>query len=236
MMDAKRGFVPEDERNFSPESLKILRTASRHVCWLLNEGYGLKQAVTFVGNHFLLSERQRLAVQRSVADDRQLELRKKRRIPAGGLSGKTVWVDGFNEIIVLEVMLCGSPLFEGMDGAIRDLAALRGTYRLIPETDEAVRLMLTQLKKEGVRDAVVLLDRPVSNSGRLKGRVADTAEELGVKTDVRVLRGVDRELYGKDAVISSDSVILDHCAGWFNLTGMCLEAEGRTALRVWAET
>ena len=58
-MDAKRGFVPEDVRNFSPEAVRLMRTASRHVCFLINEGYDLKQASTFVGNHYLLSERQR---------------------------------------------------------------------------------------------------------------------------------------------------------------------------------
>ena len=55
-MDAKRGFVPEDVKNFSPEALEKMRTASRHVCYLANEGYDLKQATTFVGNHYLLSD------------------------------------------------------------------------------------------------------------------------------------------------------------------------------------
>ena len=61
-MNAKRGYVPEDERNFAPEALAGLRTASRQVLFLINEGYDLKQATTFVGNHYLLSERQRLAI------------------------------------------------------------------------------------------------------------------------------------------------------------------------------
>ena len=43
---AKRGYVPEDERNFSPSAMKVLRTASGHVEYLINEGYDLKQAVT----------------------------------------------------------------------------------------------------------------------------------------------------------------------------------------------
>ena len=30
-MDAKRGYVPDDERNFSPEAIEKLRKASRHV-------------------------------------------------------------------------------------------------------------------------------------------------------------------------------------------------------------
>jgi len=71
-MNAKRGFVPEDVRNFSPEAIALMRTASRHICYLINEGYDLKQASTFVGNHYMLSERQRLALMRSAATDEQL--------------------------------------------------------------------------------------------------------------------------------------------------------------------
>lgn len=47
-MDAKRGFIPEDGRNFSSEALQLMRTASRHVRYLINEGYDLKPASTFV--------------------------------------------------------------------------------------------------------------------------------------------------------------------------------------------
>ena len=46
-MDAKRGYVPEDERNFSAEAVEKMRTASRHISWLLDEGYDLKQATVF---------------------------------------------------------------------------------------------------------------------------------------------------------------------------------------------
>ena len=64
--------MPEDEKNFSPAALEKLKTASRHILYLINEGYDLKQATVFVGNHFLLSERQRLAIMRSIATDRDL--------------------------------------------------------------------------------------------------------------------------------------------------------------------
>ena len=75
-MNAKRGYVPDDEKNFSPAALETMRTASRHITYLINEGYDLKQASTFVGNHFLLSERQRLAIMRSLATREQLDRRK----------------------------------------------------------------------------------------------------------------------------------------------------------------
>ena len=233
-MDAKRGFVPEDERNFSPEAIKIMKMASRHIRFLLDEGYDLKQASTFVGNHFLLSERQRLAIVRSLASGQQLSERKEKQVSMDQLAGQEVWIDGFNTIITLEVLLSRSVLFRCMDGTIRDLAALRGTYRLIPETDAAVRMMLNVLNGAGARRINILLDQPVSNSGRLKARIAQIAEETGCSDlDIQILRDVDRTLYDKELVITSDSVILDHCRSWVNLTAECVEQMKCPVLQVW---
>ena len=246
-MDAKRGYTPEDERNFSPDAVERMRIASRHIQYLINEGYDLKQVTVFVGNHFLLSERQRLAIMRSVAKDQDLAERKSKQLPLSELKGKEVWIDGFNTVITLEVLLSDSLLFTCMDGTIRDLAALRGTYRLIPETTEAVRLMFDILQEASVGKVNILLDEPVSNSGRLKSLIAETAESkysssLIAETaeqnksfdlDIRILRDVDRTLYGKEGVITSDSIILDHCTSWFNLTSECLRRKGKQAICVW---
>ena len=234
-MDAKRGFVPEDVKNFSPQALEKMRTASRHVCYLANEGYDLKQATTFVGNHYLLSERQRLAIMRSVATKAQIENRQKKQVPmtAQALSGREVWIDGFNTIITLEVLLSDSILFSCMDGTIRDLAALRGTYRLIPETEKAIRMLFGLLREAEVSKVNILLDQPVSNSGRLKTCMAEIGEEYPFALDIRILREVDRELYDKDFVITSDSIILDHCISWVNLTRECLDRLHVEAKQVW---
>ena len=187
-MNAKRGYVPEDEKNFSSSALETMRIASRHIEYLLNEGYDLKQASVFVGNHFLLSERQRLAIMRSLATKEQLEIRKAKEIT----TGKEIWVDGFNMIITLEVLLCDSILFLCMDGTIRDLAALRGKYRIIPETPLAVRMLLDSLKEIKAESVHILLDEPISNSGRLKTLIAEAGEEYLFDLDIQIRKDVDR--------------------------------------------
>ena len=232
-MDAKRGFVPEDVKNFSPQALEIMRTASRHVCYLINEGYDLKQSTTFVGNHYLLSERQRLAIMRSVATRAQIEARQKKQVSITDLRGKEVWIDGFNTIITLEVLLSDSILFSCMDGTIRDLAARRGTYRLIPETEAAIHMLFDILREAKVSRVNILLDQPVSNSGRLKTCLAEIGEEYPFALDIQILREVDRELYSKEHVITSDSIILDHCVSWVNLTPECLKCLHKEALQVY---
>ncbi len=230
-MNAKRGFVPEDEKNFSPAALETLRTAAGHIEYLINEGYDLKQASVVVGNHFLLSERQRLAITRSLATRDQLKSRREKE--KTDLAGGEAWIDGFNTIITLEVLLSGSLLFRGMDGTIRDLAALRGTYRIIPETASAIRMMLDTLREMHAGSAHILLDEPVSNSGRLKTLLAEIGEGYPFELDIQIRKAVDSALWDKDNVVTADSIILDHCIGWFNLMKICVQKHGAKTLCVW---
>lgn len=231
-MNAKRGFVPEDERNFSPGALETMRKASRHILYLINEGYDLKSAAAFAGNHFLLSERQRTAIMRSIGRSDRIRERIERKVPLADLAGREVWVDGFNTIITLEVMLSDSILLECMDTSLRDLASLRGTYRLIPQTERAVAMMLSLLEEAGVSGIHILLDAPVSNSGRLKSLIAGMGQGIpGLETEV--IKDVDRTLYDKDLVVTSDAIIMDHCGGWIGLTKECMERLGMQGIRVW---
>ncbi len=233
MANAKRGFVPEDRRNFSKSALPVLQAASSDVCHLLNRGYGLSPTLTFVANHYQLSVRQRLAIMRSVCSTKQREQRKRKIVDPAALKGQTVWIDGFNQIITLEVMACRSPLFLGMDGAVRDLAALRGTYRLIPETAWALRTLLRFLKSVDVGAAVILLDAPVSNSGRLRQAIFEANAAFGLDLAVPLIRGVDAELSGHNAVMTADSAVLDRCASWINFTGSLAQQQHYPLIQVW---
>ena len=79
----------------------------------------------------------------------------------------------------------------------------------------------------------VAIDEPVSNSGRLKSLIAEIAESYKVPLDIQILKAVDKELWEKENVITSDSIILDHCRSWFNLMGNCVKKQGVSLLQVW---
>ena len=130
-------------------------------------------------------------------------------------------------------MFSDSILLECMDGTIRDLAALRGTYRIIPETERAVRALFDTLKEQKIKAAHILLDEPVSNSGRLKTLLAGIGEGYPFDLDLQILKAVDSALWDKDNVITTDSIILDRCRGWFNLVKVCAEKHGAETLCVW---
>ncbi len=218
----KRGFAPQDARDFQGPALRTLHRAAEELYFLLNRGYPVKSAATFIGNHYLLSARQRMALARTVSSRADLLKRAARQKDPRDIAGETVHIDGFNQIITLEVAFSGSPVLLCMDGAFRDLAGLRGTYRLIDKTDAALRSIFAALRRLPVRRAVFWLDEPVSNSGRLKTRIAEIAEETQFAIGIEIVANVDKTLYTLPNVISSDSIVLDHCPSWLNLCGQIL--------------
>lgn len=220
----KRGYVPEDEREFSEKSLITLKRAAKDICYLMEQGYPIKSASTFVGNHYLLSERQRLALVRSISVQKQITIRKQKEIVSLE-EDATLYIDGFNTIITLEVAFSGVPLFGCMDGTIRDLAGLRGTYRLIDKTKLAVDAIAKVLLKYKVRKVVFYLDAPVSNSGRLAQLLREHYKDLPFTLEIEVIHQVDSVLQKLDHVVTSDAIILDHAESWFNLVKKALELE-----------
>ena len=218
----KRGYVPSDSREFT-EQVDKLRSAGEELYYLINRGYQIKPASTFVGNHHLLSERQRLALVRSISPKDRIEERLEKEI--NNLKDSVVYIDTFNTVITLEIAFSGSTLLYCMDGTIRDLAGLRGTYRIIDKTDLAVEAIRKLLESEGVKEAYFLIDAPISNSGRLSSKIEDMFTDSNVNVVCEVINDVDKNLYDRENVITSDAIILDNCISWFNLTRRIIKEE-----------
>ena len=127
----KRGYVSSDKKEFIDQIEKI-RCAGEELYYIINRGYQIKPASTFVGNHHLLSERQRLALARSISPKDRIEERLAKEVHE--LKDSVVYIDTFNTVITLEIAFSGSTLLSCMDGTIRDLAGLRGIYRIIDKT------------------------------------------------------------------------------------------------------
>lgn len=217
----RRGFCPEDEKLFKGEGLNKVKEAAKDALFLLNRGYKVKQATMFVGNHYALDERQRLVLARALATDKDIQIRKSKI--STNLKGSEVYIDGFNAIIPMETTLSNSLLLECMDGAIRDLANLRGSYHIIDKTDGAIRLILKKLDELEIKKATIYLDKPISNSGRLKLKILEVSKDFKVEVIVEVLNAVDRELYNKENVISGDCIVLDNCKSWIPLYKMIID-------------
>jgi len=213
-----RGAHPVDVKQFAAEKVELLRRAVEDFSLLLSKGYAEKSALKLVGDHFSLTRRQRLGVLRSSCSDEQLRRRRERQVPIEALAGEELIVDGYNILITVEAALSGGLILEGRDGCYRDLASIHGTYRKVTETIGAIELIAEVLEEVGAGAVRWLLDRPVSNSGRLRSLIGKLAEEHRWRWEVELVISPDAVMLRSDQPIaSSDSVVLDGCQRWVNL-------------------
>ena len=117
----------------------------------------------------------------------------------------------------MEAALGGGLLIRSRDGCIRDLSSVHGSYRSVLETERAICLVGEALERLKPRPVKWLLDRPISNSGRLATRI----KELAVKHDwpwsVEVIFNPDVAIISANEIaVSSDSSILDGVGRWIN--------------------
>lgn len=225
IITSRRGYVPEDEKQFTGGQLELLKKAADEVQFLLDQGYDVKPTTTFVGNHYMFSERQRLALARAVSSREWILKRRDKELLQNGDRNlpESVHVDGFNMIITLETALSGSPVFCCRDGVLRDLAGLRGTYRIIDKTQRAVELILEQLDILNISEACFYLDAPVSNSGRLSGLIRQCAQGYHISVKTQIIPDVDRVLEQLEGVVSGDAIILNRCRSWLNILPAIVE-------------
>ena len=71
-----RGAHPDDERLFRPQDWDTMKAALMDLSMLLSKGYPLNASLKLIGDHFDLTQRQRLAAMRSACSDDQRCLRK----------------------------------------------------------------------------------------------------------------------------------------------------------------
>ncbi|MEW4566922.1 DUF434 domain-containing protein [Tautonia sp. JC769] len=221
-----RGADPRDASLFAPEAIPALREAVADLAWLLGRGYAEASSLKLVGDRYRLPDRPRQAVLRSTCTDAQRADRLARRLDPDALAGRAVRIDGFNVLTTIEAALGGAPLLLGRDGALRDLAGVHGTYRRVEETRPAIALIGEALADWKVGPCLWLLDRPVSNSGRLAAILREMASGRGWAWEVALPFNPDAELIAGPAeavVASADSVVLDRCADWSPMARLVVE-------------
>lgn len=214
-----RGAAAHDDRLFAPPELPRLRTAASDLCWLLDRGYALRSSIDLVGNRYDLAARQRMALSRSVCSAEDAERRALLRVQPGALDGEELWVDGYNVLTILENALGGGVVLPGRDGCVRDIAGVHRRYRRVEETIPALRLVGETVSAWRVTRCRWFLDKPISNSGRLKRQILDIAAAAGWEMNVELEYSPDYVLARTDRVIAtSDGGILDRCKRWVNLS------------------
>ncbi len=214
-----RGPHPQDRRLFGAEALPRLNQAAADLAWLLDRGYALPSSLKLVGDRYDLRARQRLALSRALAPWAQVLARREKRLSLEYLAGRDVWIDGYNTLLTIEAALAGGVLLGCRDDTVRDMASVHGSYRRVEETVPALELLGQELQRLKVRQVRWLLDRPVSNSGRLKRLMLQLAAQRRWPWEVELVFSPDGALCEPHphVVVSSDAAVLDRCRCWANL-------------------
>jgi hypothetical protein len=219
-----RGRHPADEKLFNDAQLQRLRTAVAELSWLLSHGYAAKAALKLVGDKHSLTERQRLAVSRAACSDASLAVRTSSLQSIESIKGEDLIIDGFNLIITVEAALSGGVLLLCRDESIRDLSSVHGSYRAVSETESAITLIGRALEGLTAKSVEWVLDRPVSNSGRLAKRILSLGKDHGWPWSAELLFNPDERVVSSGKIaITADSVILDRVARWVNLKRHLIE-------------
>ena len=229
-----RGPHPEDEHLFSSEAVPRLKQAVDDLSWLRTRGYAESSATKLVGDRYELRQRQRIAVGRCACAEAKRASRVARARALEDIAGETLLIDGLNVITTIEVAIAHGVLLLGRDQCIRDMASFHGSYRLVQETERAVEILVTVVDSMQPAEAVVYIDRPVSNSGRLAEAVRKAASAIGSSLRAQTADGVDETLKRSTAVAATaDSAILDACGAWLNLARIAIERHHSEVEPIW---
>jgi hypothetical protein len=229
-----RGPHPLDEQLFSEAALPKLRYAVADLSWLRTRGYAEPSAIKLVGDRYQLRQRQRVAVGRCACSDSSKAGRAVRRVKPSNVVGNSLAIDGLNVITTIEVALAGGVLLLGRDRCMRDMASFHGSYRLVQETERAVALLVEVVQSMQPSEAVLYIDRPVSNSGRLAEIVRHAAAAHGSNLEALTADCVDETLGESSAVVATaDSAILDACDAWLSLAAVVIERHRAEVEPMW---
>lgn len=224
-----RGPHQADATLFGTTALPNLRQAVADLSWLLGRGYVDPSASKLVGDRYRLRLRQRTAVSRSAAGTEVLAARMALRRDPNSLADATLSIDAFNVLIGMETALGGGVLLRGVDGALRDLSSVHGSYRRVDVTEAALDALIATLTRWSPAAVTWFVDRPVSNSGRLAGWIRDRAPE-GIGWEVELPHDADRSVIDAQGVAcSADARVLDLSPAWADLVSETVDAHAPDA-------
>jgi hypothetical protein len=202
----------------APEEQDKLRKALEDLYYLLSRDYPLKACVALAANRYQLVRRQLQALQGMACSAAELGNRKEKELQPAALQDQTIYLDGFNILILLETALSGGVIFEGLDGCYRDISSVHGNYRKVQNTEEALIIIGNALQQLQLHKVIWVFDAPVSNSGKLKGTCYEIAAKHRFPWEIRLESDPDKYLINsKELICSSDGWVLNECKAWFNL-------------------
>jgi hypothetical protein len=202
------------------DRFEVLKEAAVDLRYLLDRGYRKESALRLVGDKYQLDKSERLVLYRSTYSKNEIQNVKEKMLESSMVSGKDLWIDGFNVLNTVEAALKGELLILCDDGIVRDFSQVYGRYRFSQLTLSSLQLIMGELKNLHPSCVRVFYDSQISKSGEIAKITREVISNLGLRGDAETTKTVDSILSKTDAVVcTSDSVILSACRYIFDLAG-----------------
>ncbi|MGQ9484435.1 MAG: DUF434 domain-containing protein [Desulfosoma sp.] len=192
--------------------------AARDFLWLQDRGYPREAALHWVGNRFALVRSERDLLRRGVFSQRSAAQRLAKRVRGALWRHRPLWVDGHNVHITVESLLLKRPMVLANDGALRDVAALSGSYHMSEVTEPAIKAIFSFLEAFPSVEVYFLFDAPMSRSGELAAQYRKSLQKHGLLGEAWAVPVPEKHFPTSKAVIaSSDHAVVESSTHWLDL-------------------
>jgi hypothetical protein len=183
--------------------------AARDFAYLMNQQYPRKTILKIVGDRYMLNTFQRILLNRGIFRDEDIRLRIQKTV--SNIDSQAVCIDAYNVFFTISNYLLGRIVFFSNDRFLRDAGEVYGKLNKDPVFIRAIDLTMNYLKKIGPANVEFLLDKPVSHSAELAGKLRASLEKESIPGNAQIDKNPDDVLIRQSSgiIASSDSDILD---------------------------
>ena len=198
---------------------EVLNRAYCDLLYLLDNDYPKKSALTFVSNHYRISNYERSIINRcvfSISDVKTID--EKKIIDPSYLKEKVLIVDLYNQYTSFQSILDSDPMLLGRDGLIRDIFSTlhsKKDLRFNTEMADKFLLSLFELKPRYIH---LYIDQQRSKSKEHQKLFTRTLEQYEIPGSCTILKAVDHHLksHTNSIILSHDSIVLKEVEFFFD--------------------
>lgn len=189
--------------------------AARDYLWLLDRGYPEKASIKLSGDRYGLDRDERLILFRGICARAASERRSALLSPPESVSGRTLLVDGYNQVYAVAHHLSGKPLFVSTDGYLRDAGSAHGRVADPALFERAMGVLAEGIAAARIARVQAWFDSPVPFSAAHARSFGEKLAAAGVAADCGTALSADYPLKAAgpgDFVATSDSGVIDALA------------------------
>lgn len=168
-----------------------------------------------MANHYLLDQKTRNYLSRSIFSDSVSQSRRSKIINFKDIKDNILFLDGYNVLITVESILNGYDIILADDGFLRDVQGIFGKYKYSSNTSVSLSLIFDCISKHPPQKIKFYLDRQVSFSGKLGQEINEMFNKYDLNGSSVLSNNVDYDLTQEcikepGIVATSDGIIADN--------------------------